>query len=200
MIYCRRGWVRVVYEDQGPPFVMRAGDCVLQPPTIRHRVLEASPELEVIEIGCPAEHPTYRDHALQLPTTQLRPERDFGDQRFVRHVAADASWKRSGDGRFEFRDTGIQEATGGLASVRIVRHRTDADPAAEIPCPATSCIDDVDIVILSVLDGRLTLHGDAPSMHPLEPGDTCLIPTGALWTLQASAPSQWLEAVISSKA
>ena len=31
MIYCRRGWVRVVYEDQGPPFVMEPGDCVLQP-------------------------------------------------------------------------------------------------------------------------------------------------------------------------
>jgi len=31
MIYCYRGWVRVVYEDQGPPFVMRPGDCVLQP-------------------------------------------------------------------------------------------------------------------------------------------------------------------------
>jgi catechol 2,3-dioxygenase-like lactoylglutathione lyase family enzyme len=28
MIYCHRGWVRVVYEDQGPSFVMRAGDCV----------------------------------------------------------------------------------------------------------------------------------------------------------------------------
>ena len=31
VIYCRRGWVRVVYEDQGPPFVLEAGDCVLQP-------------------------------------------------------------------------------------------------------------------------------------------------------------------------
>jgi quercetin dioxygenase-like cupin family protein len=37
MIYCYRGWVRVVYEDQGPPFVLQAGDCVLQPPRIRHR-------------------------------------------------------------------------------------------------------------------------------------------------------------------
>lgn len=35
IIFCRRGWVRVVYEDQGPPFVMEAGDCVLQPPTPR---------------------------------------------------------------------------------------------------------------------------------------------------------------------
>src|SRR5204863_7610986 len=53
ILYFRRGWVRVVYEDQGAAFVMHAGDCVLQPPTIRHRVLEASSELEVIEIGAP---------------------------------------------------------------------------------------------------------------------------------------------------
>src|SRR6185503_1504966 len=25
MIYCKRGWIRVVYEDQGPPFVLNAG-------------------------------------------------------------------------------------------------------------------------------------------------------------------------------
>ena len=31
LIYVRAGWVRVVYEDQGPPFVMHAGDCVVQP-------------------------------------------------------------------------------------------------------------------------------------------------------------------------
>ena len=43
MIFCAAGWVRVVYEDQGEPFVLHAGDCVLQPPLIRHRVLEASP-------------------------------------------------------------------------------------------------------------------------------------------------------------
>ena len=32
LIFCYRGWVKVVYEDQGPPFVLGAGDCVLQPP------------------------------------------------------------------------------------------------------------------------------------------------------------------------
>ena len=48
MIYCHRGWVKVVYEDQGEPFVMRPGDCVLQPPHIRHRVLECSDGMEVI--------------------------------------------------------------------------------------------------------------------------------------------------------
>lgn len=73
MIFCRRGWVKVVYEDQGPPFVMHAGDCVLQPPTIRHRVREASKGLEVVGVGSPAKHETWRDHALALPTPKVCP-------------------------------------------------------------------------------------------------------------------------------
>ena len=67
MIFVKSGWVRLVYEDQGEPFVMVAGDCVLQPPEIRHRVLESSPGLEVIEIGCPALHETIADWSLALP-------------------------------------------------------------------------------------------------------------------------------------
>ena len=55
MIYCYKGWVRVVHEDQRPSFILQAGDCVLQPPEIRHQVLECSPGLEVIEISSPAE-------------------------------------------------------------------------------------------------------------------------------------------------
>ena len=39
LIYCYRGWVDVVYEDQGGPIRLYAGDCVIQPPEIRHRVL-----------------------------------------------------------------------------------------------------------------------------------------------------------------
>ena len=84
MIHCWKGWVRVVYEDQGPPFVMPAGDCVLQPPEIRHRVLECSPGFEAIEISAPADHVTVADHDLSLPTSQVLPDRDFGGQRFVR--------------------------------------------------------------------------------------------------------------------
>ena len=82
MIYCKAGWVRVVYEDQGPPFALEAGDCVLQPPMIRHRVLESSPGLEVIEVSCPAEHETWTDHELQLPTREVLPERLFGRPAF----------------------------------------------------------------------------------------------------------------------
>ena len=77
LIYCYKGWVKVVYEGQGEPFVMFPGDCVLQPPQIRHRVLESSPGLEVVEVSCPAEHPTLVEHELSLPTVERYPERDF---------------------------------------------------------------------------------------------------------------------------
>ena len=38
LIFCYRGWVKVVYEDQRDPILLKAGDCFLQPPEIRHRV------------------------------------------------------------------------------------------------------------------------------------------------------------------
>jgi len=41
LIFVHAGWVDVVYEDQGEPFRMVPGDAVLQPPHIRHRVLES---------------------------------------------------------------------------------------------------------------------------------------------------------------
>lgn len=120
-IYVRAGWVRVVYEDQGPPFVMHAGDCVVQPPLIRHRVLEASPGLEVIELASPARHATYADHELLLPTADLRPDRNFGGQRFSLHRAAGT--------RARVEDLGVAAATNGLVTARIVR-----DAAGDLGC------------------------------------------------------------------
>ena len=93
LIFCHRGWVRLVYEDQGPPFVLGAGDCVIQPPEIRHRVLEASAGVEVIEIGVPAEHLTSVDHEMELPTPHFRPDRDFQGTKFVLHREAEATWE-----------------------------------------------------------------------------------------------------------
>ena len=119
MIFVKAGWVRLVYEDQGEPFVMVAGDCVLQPPEIRHRVLESSPGLEVIEIGCPALHETIADWSLSLPNGGGDKAHEWSGQRFVRHVAAEAehrAWRIPG---WEYRDTGIGEATRGLAGVRV---------------------------------------------------------------------------------
>jgi quercetin dioxygenase-like cupin family protein len=121
LIFCARGWVDVVYEDQGPPMRLSAGDCVLQPPHIRHRVLEASPGLEVVEFASPATHATFPDPAASLPTGVLAPDRDFGGQRFAHFVGANADWMPSdlGPGVVEA-DTGIA-AAGAAADVRVVR-------------------------------------------------------------------------------
>ena len=126
MIYCKSGWVRVVYEDQGEPFVMQAGDCVLQPPEIRHRVLESSDNLEVIEIGSPAEHETFAEHEIKLPTSTLRLDRDFSGQKFVRHIASESPWLPWRYPGFEARNTGIYKATNGLASALTVRANKSA--------------------------------------------------------------------------
>ena len=82
-IFCRKGWVRVLYQGQGESFVMHEGDCVLQPPMIRHRVLESSAGAEVVEVSAPAEHITMADHDLALPGPHLPPDHDFAGQRFV---------------------------------------------------------------------------------------------------------------------
>jgi quercetin dioxygenase-like cupin family protein len=126
MIYCKSGWVRVVYEDQGEPFVMNAGDCVLQPPEIRHRVLESSDNLEVIEIGAPAEHETFAEHSITLPTSVLQPDRDFSGQRFVRHIADQTPWLPWHHSGFEARNTGIDLATSGYASAMTIRAKKSA--------------------------------------------------------------------------
>lgn len=121
LIFCHAGWADLVYEDQGPAFRFEAGDCVLQPPHIRHQVLHTSDEFEVVEVSSPAEHDTLRDHELSLPTPTINVDRDYGGQRFVWHKAASAEgspWRFDG---FQIADTGIGAATNGLAQVGLVR-------------------------------------------------------------------------------
>ncbi|MEO5623872.1 MAG: cupin domain-containing protein [Dokdonella sp.] len=191
MIYCLHGWVRVVYEDQGEPFVMQVGDCVLQPPAIRHRVLEASPGLEVLEISGPAEHETLREHAFDLPNARLQPERSFSGQRFVRHVAANATWQLCAHRGFEYRDTGIAVATGGLARIRVLRALLLAPGAA-----SASRVQPGGLLFLSVLAGRLALRGSAIGAQQLDPGDACVIPSGMDYVLDATVPCEVLEVAL----
>ncbi|MEZ5870371.1 MAG: cupin domain-containing protein [Nitratireductor sp.] len=170
MIYCYRGWVRLVYEDQGEPFILAAGDCVLQPPQIRHRVLESSGGLEVVEIGCPAEHITQLDHEMPLPTGRINPDKDFHGQKFCRHELSKAEWKPWRIEGFEARDTGIGAATGGVASVKVAR------PVSASQTPWTS--HDADIHFSFVLEGTLTLEGNDEAPRDLEAGDAFVIPPG----------------------
>lgn len=186
MIFCRKGWVRVVYEDQGPPFVLEAGDCVLQPPGIRHRVLESSSGLEVIEIGSPAVHETWSDHDLQLPTPDACPGRIFEGQRFVHHRSRDAIWSPWRHPGFEARDTGISEATGGLADVRIVRGEKGADaPVLRFAGR---------LLFLFVLKGEMNLN--ARELHRLQAGDICVVPPNSDYALQAGPDLELLEVIL----
>jgi quercetin dioxygenase-like cupin family protein len=189
MIYCKTGWARLAYEDQGPPFLFSAGDCVLQPPEIRHRVLEASAGLEVVEIGCPAVHETFADHALTLPTTHLLPERDFGGQRFVRHVAAEARWLPWRAEGFEARDIGIDDATDGLAGARVVRPRGGGAKATFGPHGG-------EFLFLFVLSSELGLSVGAFGDHRLRDGDSCVIPADAPYALDAAAGAELLEVTL----
>ena len=193
MIFCKSGWVKVVYEGQGEPFVMQAGDCVLQPPQIRHRVLEASAGLEVIELGCPAVHETHADHQMALPTLHHQPERSFDGQRFVRHIAADADWLAwqwlgSDATRFEMRDTGINAATAGLASARVVRGGAGGITA--------SASHHGELVFVFVLNGVLQLQGDVIGEQVLRDGDCATISAGHIVALHAETKVEFLEVTL----
>lgn len=185
LILCLRGWVEVVYQDQGPPFRLEPGDCVLQPPTIRHRVLRCSAGLEVLELGSPARHPTRVDHELELPTGVVDPERRFGGQRFVRHRAREASWQPWRHAGFEARDTGIAAATEGLLDVRVARPAGAAEPE---PWSHSG-----ELRFLFVSTGELTLQrADAPDAR-LRAGDAVVLPPGLSHAL--ARPSDELELV-----
>ena len=190
MIYCKAGWARLVYEDQGEPFLFHAGDCVLQPPEIRHRVLEASDGLEVIEIGCPALHETFADHAMTLPTPHLLPERDFGGQRFVRHVAAEAMWLPWRAPGFEMRDTGIAAATDGLAGARVVRP-SEGGAAKAMFRPHRG-----EFLFLFALAGEAGIGSQELGRHRLAANDSCVTPAGVDYTLEAGASAELLEVTL----
>ena len=170
MIYVRKGWVRVVYQDGGEPFVMREGDLVIQPPEIRHRVLESSPGLEVVEISAPAIHATYADHELELPNGS-NPGRIFGGQRFLRHVAADTPWSPANGG--EAQETDVGTATSGLAEVRTLRPRNGEALAFGGHSG--------ELIFAFVLEGSAIL--EYRGVHDVGAADAFVIPPGQPWRL-----------------
>jgi quercetin dioxygenase-like cupin family protein len=182
LIFCYRGWVDVVYEDQGPTIRLTAGDCFIQPPEIRHRVLEASDGIEVIEIGVPAEHITEIDHDMILPTPHLRPDREWQGQKFVFNEGAKADWHPARLPGFIARDTTIAANTQNVAGVNVIR-RGQGDPVW--------AKHDADIHFTFVMAGTMTLEGEGKDPYTLEPGDAFVIPPGM--ATRYTAPSDDLE-------
>lgn len=182
LIFCLRGWVDVLYEDQGDRLRLTPGDCFIQPPEIRHRVMEASDNVEVIEIGVPAEHVTEIDHEMELPTPHLRPDREWQGQRFVHNLASDAAWGPARLPGYIARDTTICDNTQGVAGVMVMR-RGEGLPAWTRH--------DTDILFTFVMDGALTLEGEGHDPVRLEPGDAFVVPPGMATRL--SEPSDDVE-------
>src|SRR5215813_353464 len=117
LIYCLSGEAELVYQDQGPPFTFGAGDLVLQPPGLRHRVLAASEGFEVVELASPAWHPTSIDHEMVLPSQDRMPDREREGQRFLHAVADQCPAHVVAAGVTE-RDLGLHPASGGRATAR----------------------------------------------------------------------------------
>jgi uncharacterized cupin superfamily protein len=57
MIYVLKGWVEVEFEGEGV-HRMEVGSCWLQPPGIRHKLVDCSDDREVLEVVMPAEYNT----------------------------------------------------------------------------------------------------------------------------------------------
>jgi len=168
LIFCYKGWVDVLYEDQGNEMLrLTAGDCVIQPPEIRHRVCHASPDIEVIEIGVPANHVTTIDHEMILPNGHGDPARDWNGQTFVHHVKKDAAWQPFRIPGFTCRDTGINAGTLGVANIQVARF------CGPQPCASRH---DTDIHFTFVMAGSLRLEAEGQDARDLVAGDAFVIP------------------------
>lgn len=174
-LYVARGWVRVVYEAQGEPFVLKAGDLVLQPPEIRHRVLESSDGLEVVEIAAPALHATFADHDLNLPGPAPDRNRTFSGQRFLRHIGSATPWTpfKGADAQ----ETGLLEATGGLMDTRTLRARNSA--------PIDFRSHDGELTFGFVLEGSGSL--EYREEHKIRRGDAFAIPPDEPWRIRGAS-------------
>jgi quercetin dioxygenase-like cupin family protein len=173
LIFCINGWVDVLYEDQGGLRRIGPGDCFIQPPQIRHRVMVASDGIEVIEIGVPADHVTEIDHDMTLPTPHLRPDRQWQGQRFVHNLAAGAAWAPHRLPGFIARDTTIAANTGGVAGVQVVRPDPEAPPRTGVWARHQT-----DILFAYVIAGRMTLEGRDKPSFALTAGDAFTVPPG----------------------
>ena len=169
LIFCVKGWVDVLYEDQGGVRRLQAGDCFIQPPEIRHRVVEASDGIEVIEIGVPAEHITEIDHEMDLPTPVERPDREWQGQRFVHNIGAGAEWQPFRLSGYQARDTTIAANTRDVAGVQVIRKGQGTPVWAR---------HDADILFGFLMSGGMTLEGEDKDPYRLEPGDAFVIPPG----------------------
>jgi uncharacterized cupin superfamily protein len=169
LIVCVAGWVDVVYEDQGAPIRLQAGDCVTQPPGIRHQVLNSSAGLQVVEIGLPAEHLTLMDHDMTLPNEDHFRDRLFQGQRFSHHTQAQADWQNWQGEAWQRAASEVATDSGGLFAVHF--YRTTDEPAGPM-----ACVHQNPLRWYYLIDGSCALEQPDGSISQLQAGDSFLLP------------------------
>ena len=133
-----------------------------------------------MEIGAPAEHETFAEHQITLPTAQLKPDRDFSGQRFVRHVAEQSPWLPWRYSGFEARNTGIDTATSGYASAMTVRAKKSA--------VITESKHQHQLLFMFILSGSATLEaGSDHETKQLQIGTSVTLPSTLNFKFEATA-------------
>ncbi len=185
LIFCHRGWVRVVYQDQGDPFVLNPGDAILQAPGIRHRVLEASDDLYVVEVSSPAEHATFVEHGFDLPNG-VASDRWYGGQRYVHHEAKGSPWNVVGPG-VRVQPFGLETATGGRYGAAVVEMDPDDGGNTELPLHDTT-----DFEFVTVLDGSMNLTDTDGQTITTGTGAGLGIDGSVMWRAEPTEPTRLL--------
>jgi mannose-6-phosphate isomerase-like protein (cupin superfamily) len=182
LLAVRRGWVDVEYAGWGERLRMEVGDVVLQPPGIRHQVIETSAGFEIIEVGSPADHLTEFDPNTTLPDAKT-PGRTWNGQPFVFSTEADRAtvpWDYPG---FSAADTGIGAATHGAVEVRQVR--VDPDGAGDVAHPHS-------LRLIVVMEGSVSLQCAHVDDLVLGPGDAVTLPADSAERFYEPSDDCWL--------
>jgi quercetin dioxygenase-like cupin family protein len=154
IIFVLSGAVTLLYEGQGEAFVAKAGSVILQPPGIRHRVLQTVDNVRVLEVSSPAVHDTFGELDLVLPTERFRADHEWGGQRFVFFNAetSDEPWRPwRASTHLECRESGIAAATKNVIDVQTVRATSDC--AGDV----VGC-GDVELFLLFVICGEVSFQ------------------------------------------
>ena len=144
---------------------------MIQPPEIRHRVLYASANIEVIEIGVPAQHVTTIDHDMELPNGPPNSGREFQGQVFVHYLKKEARPIPFRIPGFACLETGISKGTRGVAGVQV------AMKSSGETCWTSH---NADIHFTFVMEGSMTLEGEGEEPRDLTIGDAFVCPPGML--------------------
>ena len=186
VICCLSGWAELAYENQGEPFRFCEGDVVLQPPGIRHIVMECSDRFEVVELSAPAEHDTIVDDRLSLRPEFCNPNaspfnsisdqtalwqlEEGNAQAFCLSRAKEANWIEAHAGLL-CRETGVDKASGNYGDVRFYK----AEQAMDWQLPKGT-----QFGLVMLLDGTAKLADET-----LEIGDSVTLTPDAVLSLDA---------------